>query len=118
MLFRSQRRLGCQGRTILEGRDIGTVVFPDADVKFFLTASAEVRARRRLAELEREGGGNVPSFEEIHAQIQSRDAADSGREVAPLRQAPDAILIDTSRLSLDEVVELLVKKVHERLGSG
>jgi len=113
-----QRRLGCQGRTILEGRDIGTVVFPDADVKFFLTASVEVRARRRLAELEREGGGNVPSFEEIHAQIQSRDAADSGREVAPLRQAPDAILIDTSRLSLDEVVELLVKKVHERLGSG
>ena len=115
MLFRS-RRLGCRGRTILEGRDIGTVVFPDADVKFFLTASAEVRARRRLAELEREAGGGAPSYEEIHAQILSRDEADSSREVAPLRQAPDAILIDTTRLNLDEVVELLVKKVHERLG--
>jgi cytidylate kinase len=110
-----QRRLGCQGRTILEGRDIGTVVFPDADVKFFLTASSETRARRRLAELEA-GGGEVPSFEELKTQIEARDAADAGRAIAPLKQADDAILVDTTHLTLDEVVEFLARKVHERLG--
>jgi cytidylate kinase len=110
-----QRRLGCQGRAILEGRDIGTVVFPDADVKFFLTASAEVRAKRRLSELQA-GWGVVPSFEEIKAQIETRDAADAGRAIAPLKQAEDAILVDTTALTLDQVVEFLAGKVHERLG--
>ena len=110
-----QRRLGCQGQAILEGRDIGTVVFPDADVKFFLTASVEERARRRLAELQRMGG-EAPSFDELKAQIESRDAADSQREVAPLRKAEDAILVDTTVMTLDQVVEFLVKNVQERLG--
>ncbi|NDD91429.1 (d)CMP kinase [bacterium] len=110
-----QRRLGCQGRAILEGRDIGTVVFPDADVKFFLTASAEVRAQRRLAELQASGGA-VPTLQELMGQIAARDQADSERAIAPLKQADDAILIDTTHLALDQVVELLAVKVHERLG--
>ncbi|MBU6375358.1 MAG: (d)CMP kinase [Bdellovibrionales bacterium] len=110
-----QRRLGCQGRSILEGRDIGTVVFPDADVKFFLTASPEVRAKRRMAELQAQGG-DLPSLQELQNQIVTRDQADASRAVAPLKQADDAILVDTTHLDLDAVVELLAKKVHERLG--
>ncbi|MEN9722306.1 MAG: cytidylate kinase [Pseudomonadota bacterium] len=110
-----QRRLGCQGRAILEGRDIGTVVFPDADVKFFLTASAEERARRRLEELQA-SGTEVPSFETLRAQIIARDAADAGRAVAPLKQAEDAILVDTTTMSLEQVVNLLAENVQARIG--
>jgi cytidylate kinase len=112
-----QRRLGCQGPSILEGRDIGTVVFPDADLKFFLSASVEERARRRLDELEATGA-DVPSFEEIKSQIAARDHADSTRAVAPLVRAPDAIEVDTTRLTLDQVVELLVTTARTRLGLG
>lgn len=112
-----QRRLGCQGRAILEGRDIGTVVFPDADVKFFLTASAETRARRRMKDLEA-AGGVLPTLAELQSQIEARDRADSDRDVAPLRQAEDAILVDTTQQSLDEVVDFLAEKVHERLGAA
>jgi len=79
-----QRRMGCVGRAILEGRDIGTVIFPDADVKFFLTASVQERAKRRLAELEA-AGADAPSFEEVRQQIEGRDRGDSTRAVAPLR---------------------------------
>jgi cytidylate kinase len=109
-----QRRMGCVGNTILEGRDIGTVIFPDAEVKFFLTASIEERAKRRLAELEL-SGVDSPSFEEVKAQIAARDHGDSSRAVAPLKKAPDAIEIDTSDLTLDEVVSLMEVKVRERL---
>ena len=110
-----QRRLGCQGKAILEGRDIGTVVFPDADVKFFLTASVEERAKRRLIELEA-SGADAPSFEELKRQISERDRGDSTRAVAPLRRAADAIEVDTTRLTLDEVVALMESKVRERIG--
>ncbi len=110
-----QRRMGCVGRTILEGRDIGTVIFPDADVKFFLNASVEERAKRRLAELEA-SGSDAPSFEEVKAQISVRDKGDSTRAVAPLKRAADAIELDTSELTLDEVVSWMEKKVRERLG--
>jgi cytidylate kinase len=109
-----QRKLGCQGASILEGRDIGTVVFPDADLKFYLSASVEERARRRLDELEATGA-DVPSFEEIKAQIAARDHADSTRTVAPLKKAQDALEIDTTRLTLDEVVALLVNTARTRL---
>lgn len=109
-----QRRLGCQGPSILEGRDIGTVVFPDADLKFFLSASVEERAKRRLDELEATGA-DVPSFEEIKAQIAARDHADSTRTVAPLKKAHDAIEIDTTHLTLDQVVELLVRTAKSHL---
>jgi cytidylate kinase len=111
-----QRRLGCQGKAILEGRDIGTVVFPDADVKFFLSASVEERAKRRLAELEA-SGADAPSFEELKRQIADRDRGDSTRAVAPLKRAPDAIDIDTTQLTLDQVVALMEKHVRERLGA-
>jgi cytidylate kinase len=109
-----QRKLGCAGRSVLEGRDIGTVVFPDADVKFFLTASSEVRARRRLGELQAAGQG-APSLEEMRRQIEERDHADSTRAVAPLKKAADAVEIDTSSLTLDEVVGLMEKEARRRL---
>ncbi|MGY6549756.1 MAG: (d)CMP kinase [Roseinatronobacter sp.] len=86
------------GGAVLDGRDIGTVICPDADVKLFVTASPEVRAQRRLAEL---GEG---SFEEILAQVRARDARDMGRADAPLRPAADAVILDTSRMSIAEAV--------------
>lgn len=108
-----QRRLGCEGDAILEGRDIGTVVFPDADIKFFLTASVDERAKRRLAELEALGA-DAPSYEELKQQILTRDQADSTRTIAPLKRAADAIEIDTSPLTLDQVVEQMAKLIRER----
>ena len=114
-LSRLQRELGCNGKAILEGRDIGTVVFPDADVKFYLTASVEERAKRRLAELEA-AGADVSSYEDLKAQIVTRDHEDSSRAVAPLRRAEDAILVDTSNLAFDEVVQTIERSVRENLG--
>lgn len=111
-----QRRLGCAGRTILEGRDIGTVIFPDADVKFFLTASIEERAKRRLSELEA-SGADAPSYEEVKRQIAERDQGDMNRAVAPLRRAPDAVEIDTSRMTLDEVVRTMEEIVRKKTGT-
>ena len=109
-----QRRLGCAGKSILEGRDIGTIIFPDADVKFFLTASVEERAKRRLIELEA-SGADAPSYEELKQQIIERDQGDSSRAIAPLRMAPDAIGIDTTRLTLDEVVQLMEAKARAKM---
>jgi cytidylate kinase len=100
-----QRRLGEQGRVVLEGRDIGTVVFPDAEVKVFLTASDEARATRRHKELE--SAGHTLSYEDVLADIRERDRRDSEREVAPLRPADDAVVLDTSDLELDGVVDRL-----------
>ncbi len=114
-LLSLQRRLGCQGRTILEGRDIGTVIFPDADVKFFLNASVDERAKRRLIELEALGS-DVPSFHEVKAQIEERDRTDSTRAVAPLKKAQDAIEVDTSQMTLDQVVDTMEKWIVERVG--
>jgi cytidylate kinase len=117
-LLELQRRLalseGNRG-AVLEGRDIGTVVFPDADAKFFLTASPEERARRRHAELA--GKGDPATFEEVLADQLRRDRDDSERAVAPLRPAADALVIDTSGLSLPEVVERLVAEVASRRAS-
>jgi cytidylate kinase len=110
-----QRRLGCAGRSILEGRDIGTVIFPDADVKFFLTASVDERAKRRLIEMEA-SGADAPSFEEVKNQIVERDQGDSSRSVAPLKKAPDAVEVDTSAMTLDEVVKSMETTVKSRLG--
>jgi cytidylate kinase len=105
-----QRRLGRASDSILEGRDIGTVIFPEAEIKFFLTASVEERAKRRLAELEA-SGQDAPSFSEVKAQIEARDHADQTRSVAPLKQAQDAILLDTSQMTLDQVVDWMKSKV-------
>jgi cytidylate kinase len=105
-----QRRLGEDGGVVLEGRDIGTVVFPDAEVKLFLTASVEVRGRRRHDELL--ARGERPDLARIVAEIAERDAVDANRAVAPLRPAPDATVVDTSGLPMDEVVASLVAHVR------
>ena len=110
-----QRRLGCEGKTILEGRDIGTVIFPDADVKFFLSASIDERAKRRLIELEATGGETL-SYEDLKRQIAERDAADMNRAVAPLKRAVDAVDIDTTKMTLDEVVRFMEETVRTKLG--
>ena len=113
-----QRRLasapGNRG-AVLEGRDVGTVVFPDADAKFFLTAEDEVRARRRHLELQEKG--DPQPFEAVLADQRRRDRNDSSRDVAPLRAADDAVVVDTSGLSLDAVVERLVAEVQRRMAA-
>ncbi|MBK7150171.1 MAG: (d)CMP kinase [Sandaracinaceae bacterium] len=97
-----QRRLGAEGGVVLEGRDIGTVVFPDAEVKVFLTAAATERAKRRVLDLAERG--QVASESDILQQIEARDAQDSGREVAPLRPAADAVHLDSTHKSMDAVI--------------
>ncbi|MGE0616135.1 MAG: (d)CMP kinase [Bacteriovoracia bacterium] len=109
-----QRRLGSSGQAVLEGRDIGTVIFPDADVKFFLTASLEARADRRLAEL-MASGGVAPSYDELKEQIAKRDHADSTRKQAPLKKADEAIQFDTTHMTLNEVVQLMVSIIRALL---
>ena len=102
-IFSLQRGLAERGGVIIDGRDIGTVVMPDADVKIYLTASSEVRAKRRVLELEAKG--EHPDFDEIKKDIEDRDNRDMTREISPLKQADDAILVDTSDMSIEEVVE-------------
>lgn len=109
-----QRTLGLSAPSILEGRDIGTVIFPDADIKFFLTADIDARAKRRLDELEAQGG-DIPSFEELREQIRTRDQGDSTRAVAPLKKAVGAIEIDTTSFTLDQVVEQMVTEIKKRM---
>ena len=89
------------------------MIFPDADIKFFLTAGIDERAMRRLAELEAQGG-DTPSFEEMREQIRLRDEGDTTRAIAPLKQADDAILIDTTRFTLDQVVDDMVRMIKAR----
>lgn len=108
-----QRTLGLQAPSILEGRDIGTVIFPDATVKFFLTASIDERAKRRLAELEAQDGDTI-SFEELREQIRLRDEGDSTRAIAPLRKAEGAIEIDTTQYTLDQVVEKMAEIIRAK----
>jgi CMP/dCMP kinase len=108
-----QRRAGEKGGVVLEGRDIGTVVFPDAEVKFFLTAEPEVRARRRCEELEAKG--QAVDYETTLAEVRKRDRQDSSRSVSPLRIADDAIVIDSSEVSIDGVVEQMAARVAEWL---
>ena len=100
-----QRRMAAKGSVLMDGRDIATSVLPDAKVKIFLTASIEERARRRFKEMQ-EKGYNV-SLEELQKDIAARDKADSEREISPLVQAPDAELLDTSNMGIDEVVQAI-----------
>jgi cytidylate kinase len=102
-MVRSQRAMGRDGGVVLEGRDIGTVVFPDAELKFFLSASPEERGRRRFLELS--GKGEQVTLEETVAAVVQRDQQDSQRDLAPLRQAGDAIPIDSSGLGIEEVLD-------------
>jgi cytidylate kinase len=106
VLVEQQRRIGASGRWVVDGRDIGTVVFPHACCKIFLTASPEARARRRFLELEAKG--QAPVLEEVLADQERRDQADSTRAVAPLRRAEDASVLDSSDLTLEQVVDRIV----------
>jgi len=110
-LVEQQRRIGNAGDYVVEGRDIGTTVFPNAAVKVFMTASAEERARRRVRQNEKHGVGNV-EYEQVLADIMRRDELDSSRDTSPLRPADDAVILDTSDLSIDEVVERICSLVQ------
>lgn len=109
-LVEQQRRAARDG-VVMAGRDIGTVVFPEADYKFFLTASLDEKVRRRTAQYERRGERVDP--EVMRREVQTRDLVDSQRTVAPLRPAPDAVVIDTDTLAVDQVVDLIVRSVQE-----
>ena len=104
-----QRRLGEHGGVVMEGRDIGTAVFPDAEFKFFLDADVEVRARRRYAELAAKQASI--SFNEVLEQLRERDVRDRERELAPLKRADDAVLIDTTNLDADQVVNEMKSRI-------
>jgi cytidylate kinase len=110
-LVAQQRRMGKTG-VVMAGRDIGTVVFPDADHKFFLVASLDEKVRRRAAQYERRG--ERVDQEAMRKEVEERDRVDTQRAVAPLRPAPDAGVIDTDRLDIDHVVELILKNIEER----
>ena len=113
-LLEMQRKTARENSVIMDGRDIGTIVLPEAELKIYLTASAEARAQRRLLELVNKGVET--SFEEVLKDIEYRDWQDTHRDVAPLRQAEDAVLLDTSDIGLEESCELLYSTIREKLG--
>jgi cytidylate kinase len=109
-LVRLQQEIGREGSMVTEGRDQGTVVFPNAQHKYFLTASLDARANRRLHELSCKG---IPgSLEEVREQIRLRDERDEHRELAPMKPAPDAVLVDTSHLPVEDVIQLLMRQIQ------
>lgn len=114
-LLRIQRELGRQKAAVFEGRDMGTVVFPEADVKFFLNASAQTRAQRRFAEI---GAAAGVSIEAVERDMQRRDLQDSTRALAPLKAATDAVVIDSTDLSIDQVVERMLAHVRAVMERG
>ena len=114
MLLDMQRDVAKKHNVIMDGRDIGTVVLPRAQVKIFLTASAEERAKRRFLELQAKG--KKDSYEQVLKELEKRDYQDSHREIAPLKQAKDAIVVDTSQLDIDGVVAAIRQIVQEKCG--
>ena len=113
-LLELQRTLARENDVIMDGRDIGTNILPDADVKIFLTASCEARARRRR--LEYQAAGRPDSYEEVLADVKQRDEQDSGRAAAPLRRAEDAVLLDTSDMDLGQSLAAMKRIIKERVG--
>ncbi len=113
-LLDMQRELARQHNVVMDGRDIGTVVLPDADVKIFLTASDTVRARRRFLELQEKG--EKTSFEQVLSDLRQRDKQDSTRAIAPLRCAHDAVTLDTSEQTVEESVAAMLAIIREKLG--
>lgn len=110
-LVRQQQAMGSEQGVVMDGRDIGTVVFPDAALKIFLTASPEVRAKRRFEEMKR--AGETPQYEQVLANVKERDLRDTTRQESPLRQAPDAILIDNSTLTREQQ-RTMVRKLFDQ----
>ena len=115
-LTQAQQRMGLEKGIVMDGRDIGTVVFPDAELKVFVTASAEVRAQRRYLELTAKGD-NV-NFDDILRNVQERDYIDSHREVAPLKQAEDALVLDNSHMTIEEQNEWLMNAYMKAAGAN
>lgn len=116
LLLETQRSVAREYSVIMDGRDIGTIVLPKADVKIFLTASAEVRARRRWLELQQKGAPDT--YEQVLEEMIRRDLRDSQRETCPLRQAEDAVLLDTSYMDLEESIRRVVQLVRETVNHG
>jgi CMP/dCMP kinase len=115
-LVELQRQIGVFKGIVMDGRDIGTVVFPDADLKIFMTASIEIRSKRRFDEL-RSKGIEV-EFEDIRRNIIARDIADENRDISPLRRAEDAILLDNSRMTVAQQMEWVMKIIRDKLNGG
>lgn len=111
VLTEKMREVGENGGIVMEGRDVGTVVFPDADIKFYLDASAEQRAKRRVKQLQE--AGQTPDFLKILASIEERDYRDSHRAVSPLKPAEDAVIVDTSVLSMQQVIDIVLEKLQQ-----
>lgn len=114
LMVKEQRAMGVNGGIVLEGRDIGTVVFPNAEVKIFMKAATRQRAERRLKELEAKGVSIA--IDAMELEIAERDSIDSKREISPLRMADDAIEVDTTNLTIEEQVAFIVKKAKEKIG--
>ena len=113
-LVAQQQKMGREGGIVMDGRDIGTTVFPNAELKIFVTASAEVRAQRRYDELQQKG---MPaSFDDILRNVEERDYIDTHREISPLRQADDALVLDNSHLTIDEQNEWLMEQFSRVAG--
>lgn len=110
-LVELQREIAKNDCVVLDGRDIGTYVLPDAKYKFFITATPEVRAKRRFEELKAKG--DAPSYEKVLEDIKVRDYNDSHRAFAPLKQADDAVLVDTTNMSIDEVIDFVLNKMEK-----
>ncbi len=115
-LFETQKKIARENNVIMDGRDIGTVVLPDADVKIFLTASAEERANRRFKELSEKP--DCPPYDDILRDIVQRDYQDMHRETSPLKQAEDAVLVDTTELNLEEAADEIIRIINEKIGRG
>lgn len=109
VLTEKMREVGADGGIVMEGRDIGTVVFPDAEIKFYLDASAEERANRRFKQLQE--AGETPDYNDILRLIQERDHRDKNRATAPLKPAEDAVIVDTSHLNLQQVIDVVLEKL-------
>jgi len=114
-LFELQKQFGRQGGVVMEGRDIGTVIMPDAELKIFLTASPKNRAKRRLGDLEKKGV--KITLEELIEEIMKRDKQDSERKIAPLKQADDAVLLDNTDMNLVQTAEFIVEKAKDMVGA-
>lgn len=113
-MVKIQKRIGDEGNVVAEGRDVTTVVYPNADIKIFLTASIDERARRRFKEYQ--SSNATITFEEVKENLEKRDRIDSGREISPLRKADDAIVFDNTGLTPEEDLEFLYNKIQEVLG--
>jgi cytidylate kinase len=114
LLTEQMRRVGLRGQVVMVGRDVGTVILPEADLKVFLTASVETRARRRFQEMRARGTGDLRTYDDILVNLRERDQIDSSRQIAPLRPADDAIRLDTTDLDVEGVLSAIKHLIAAR----